>query len=141
MSFLPREIDLTENRQFSGGNALITEFRLPSNDFFERYDGEHLSSNEFDALINFEKIFGKHRHPNLKLRAFYRSEDDAFIERVRYKCCRCGKEIRDPWNKVYSLCRECHNSMGYERQEEKIPWKRFGQINFGNRTMDVFNLR
>lgn len=141
MSLLPREIDLTANCQFSGGNAIITEIQLPSNDFFERYDGEHLTSEEFDSLIKFEKIFGMHRHPNAKNKAFYMSEEETFLEHTRYKCCRCGKEIRDPWNKVYSLCRECHNSMGYERQEEKIPWKRYSLISFGNRTMDVFNLR
>lgn len=141
MSFLPREIDLTENFQFSGGNAVITEIRLPSIDFFERYDGENMSSDEFEALFNFEKIFGKRRHSSLKLRAFYRNEDEAFIEQTRYKCCRCGKEIRDPWNKVYGLCRECRNSMRYECQEEKMPWKRYASFNFGDRAMDVFNLR
>ena len=113
---IPSNIDLTENRDFSGGNAWIIPFDIPTGDFWERYDGEHISSEDFDKLLRWEQIFGEKGHPNHKRVAFNKDKDDEqmFLERQNYHCYRCGRDIRVPWKIKLGLCSDCEKETHFE---------------------------
>lgn len=104
-------VDLTANRQFSGGGAVITPnvFSIAS-DFFSRYDGFGLTNEEFDYLVWHESIFGVNHHYSRARQIFHPDDDyDYHVHREKnaHKCVRCGKEIRAPWRLKGELCEEC----------------------------------
>lgn len=146
MAKLPREIDLTENMQFSDGNWLPEDGVIALDvDFIDRYDGEFMSTEDFEKFKRWESLFGKRRHENRKRYAFCptdTSDDAAFYDRMRDYCPRCGKYINDKWNRRGNLCKECDEYMQTDRT--RFPWVRdiYGLVsNVESDGRDIFNLR
>lgn len=128
---LSRNIDLTENRDFSGGRIEFTHL-LRSIDL----DAEVMSTDEYEVIVWWEGIFGRRRHSNEKDRVF--DKEEKYLNGWRGKCERCGKPLRCPWKRVYGLCIECNDAM----EKSRIPWiEHYGQQSSSDRTMDIFHMR
>ncbi len=142
-------VDLTANRQFSGGGAIITPtIWTVASDFFSRYDGLGLTNEEFDYLVWHESVFGVHPHYSRAKQIFHTDDDEYrdFWERNRTRCVRCGKEIRIPWRKHGELCEECDEvisagpmtNFGGTHGE---PWEPVNGFPVNDARRDLFDLR
>lgn len=103
-------VDLTANRQFSGGGAVVTpSFFDVSADFFDRYNGMGMTNEEFEYLVWHESMFGVHHHYSSAVQIFNTDGIPGCINKAenRQRCVRCGKEIRMPWKVRGGLCEEC----------------------------------
>ena len=130
------KIDLTENRDFSGGNIWSIDIPLP--DDWE--DMEIMSYDTWEAIIEREKIFGRRRHINQKDKIFdlYNTKR---LNTFKTHCARCGKLIRIPWDNMGGICRRC-DSQVETSSYDRIPWKKFeGTLTHRNNPREIFNLR
>lgn len=127
---LPREIDLTERRDFMGRGSVITE--IPRNEFLERVNNfGNMTSEEYDALIWWEGIFGKREHRSAYWRVFGETEEQ-YDEKWRNRCPRCGKKLPFPWMRSMDLCHECSEDL-YAEIGGRIPWKtQYKEVAFSN---------
>jgi hypothetical protein len=126
---LSTKIDLTANRDFSGGNGIFFDTPIEFPD-----DREWMTSDEYERLLWWEGIFGRRRHRNEKGIVF--GEDNKYFSNLRSYCCRCGKPFRIPWDNYGGVCRKC-DSEGYERGEKwRIPWAQ----HYGMRIDVAYNL-
>lgn len=132
---LPRNIDLTENRDFSGGNFAFFDvpIEIPMDEF-------HLMTpEEYDHLMWWEGIFGKKRHYTQKSEVF--DAEKRYYNHWNHHCLRCGAELRIPWKIYGGLCKKCDEIVTYEEGGTRTPWK---QVNEGWRRdpkYDLFNSR
>lgn len=108
------KIDLTENREFSGGHSSIMEMDTPIPDFMFY---EKMTPEQMDKFLFREKYFGKFTHYNERYKIF--DGERKWKEKVRTHCERCGKEIKAPWTKRFGLCPECDDIM----ENSGVPWK------------------
>lgn len=136
---IPRNIDLTENGDF-GKNQ---RNRIHITEVLQNirvYNEPFLTNEEYEVLYVHEKIFGKKRHDNEKANVFY--NENAYIEKLKKHCARCGRPIRHiPW-KNNSLCNSCENIV--EKQVFNVPWKPMYSENSSreiNLAKDIFMLR
>lgn len=135
---LPTNIDLTENRDFSGGNAVIWQIDIEIPEDWEEI--EILSSDQWKKICEHEKIFGRKRHVNQKDRIFD-WENSNRLNLFKTHCARCGKEFRIPWDNLGGICRKCDSEVEVSNYD-RIPWKRFeGTWNPRNDPKEIFNLR
>lgn len=135
---LPGNIDLTANRDFGigGGISLIDADTIIGIDV----DGEMMSIDQYDRLVEWESVFGKKRHMNQKSTIF--NKELPFIEKSKHECQRCGKKIIFPWKNFYGLCEECDEIVSHN--SKKIPWKTSKPVirRVGDRGQgDLFDLR
>lgn len=134
---LPNNIDLTEYSDFGGSfdNRILPDLAI--NDILDRgYDDGPMTSEEYDAIVEHESIFGRRYHINRRRHIFarrYSSDNEWYDSEVRGTCLRCGKRII-PWEG--ELCPECSGVM-----EDPLPWNRRSEAFFGDRTMEIFSLR
>ena len=130
---LPRNIDLTANRDFSGGGRINFTGLLRTIDL----DAEAMSTDEYEVICWWEGIFGRKRHYNEKNKVF--DEDRKYYERWRDTCVRCGKPLRCPWKRAGELCVDCAEVLDTSR----LPWiEYYGQQAWErDRTMDIFSMR
>lgn len=137
-------IDLTENRDFSGGLGRLSDFimntSLSPEDFNRvRALQNSMSTEEFYLLEQFEKIFGKIHQDNDFYNVFkFKNDEHKFrYERSSY-CARCGKWLF-PWLRKTDMntCPDCDEIM-----DGRLPWKR--QQDSWNREIDdrdILNMR
>lgn len=132
---LPHNIDLTEHHDFGEGS--VWTLSLPDERIEEIYDDGYITSEEYDAFVKMESIFGRKRHFTEKRRIF--DHESKYIQYWKTRCNCCGKEIRVPWDhSLYGgLCRKCDSE--YEKQS--FPWNKRMTLEWNNRTEDVFNLK
>lgn len=128
---LTGNIDLTENRDFSGGFQ-ITAMNTP----IELSEADNIMTTEdYEKIIRRESIFGKKRHTNGKHHIFGRT---TFVKNLESRCYRCGKELKLPWERNrMELCKQCSDKVKHDNQYLKFPWNYISII----RTDDLFNLR
>jgi len=114
---LPGNIDLTANRDF-GAHGLINFINTDTLTGID-VDGEMMSIDQYDKLVEWESVFGRKRHMNQKSTIF--NPEWPFIERAKRECQRCGKPIIAPWKNFYGLCEECNKTLPQDMR--RIPWK------------------
>ena len=114
-------VDLTERRDFGARITLLQGHILPIN-------LNHMSSEEYDNLRRWEKIFGRRFHDDQRIKIF---DITPFIKNHEEHCDRCGKYLAIPWKRPNSgLCEECERQIKiYSSFSRIIPWK---QINYTN---------
>lgn len=129
---LTRNIDLTENRDFSGGFQITAAMNTP----IELSEADNIMTLEdYDKIIRRESIFGKKRHTNGKHHIFGRT---TFVKNLESHCYKCGKELKLPWERNrMELCKQCSDKVKHDNQYLKFPWNYISII----RTDDLFNLR
>lgn len=134
---LPRNIDLTAHSDFGGNLDLDVISTIEVNDLLDRgYDDGPMTSEEYDAIAEHERIFGQRYHINRRRHIFarrYSSDKEWYDSEVSGTCVRCGRRII-PW--AGELCPECNAAV-----EGRLPWNRRNEVSFGDRTMEVFSLR
>ena len=127
---LPRNIDLTANRDF-GNNIFNHTLIFPID-----VERELMTKEEYDELIKWENIFGRKWHKNQKNKIF-----DSEINFNKYwenTCYRCGRPIRIPWNNIRGICKNCNNHLE-KPSYDRIPWKKKeNNVNMGR---NLFELR
>lgn len=133
---LSLRVDLTENRDFSGGNGIIMMDTPIDISFVEE---DLLSTDQYEHLVWWEGIFGRKRHPNQKREIF--DEEGNYFKKMKTHCCRCGKEFRIPWDNVGGVCRKCDGSLN--DSDQRIPWKERQGIrpSMESVTYNLFRLR
>ena len=120
---LPRNIDLTEHRDF-GGNRFIPLHSTTPLDL-------GMTNEEYEKWIARERIFGRRSHKDQRNDIFNDPEED-IDKHWKHTCLRCGKNIRIPWNNIGGICKECDKDLSYN----KVPWKKEETVSWG-----VFDLR
>ena len=130
---IPRQIDLTENMDFSGGNQVT--FRNISRSRLQELD--LMSTDEYEEYTYWTGIFGRRRHKNMKDVIFghwgtpYGGEDPGI-------CPGCGRPTPIPWKKFWNgLCRECFEAVN----GNPIPWDIPPKTAVRNTVGEVFDLR
>jgi len=132
---LPSNIDLTENRDFSGGNFIFfdTPIEIPMDEF-------HLMTpDEYDHLMWWEGIFGRRRHYTEKSKIF--DVEKRFESHWNQHCLRCGVVLRIPWKTHYGLCKKCDDIVALEEGGTRIPWKRRNEGGHRDPKYNLFNSR
>ena len=134
---LPRNIDLTERRDF--GDGTFTTLARPSFDL-RHYDGP-MGRDEYEYIVWWESVFGRESHDNEKYTVFDKNE--TYEMELETHCHRCGKELRIPWKRYYNLCEKCNYDVDYEY--ERLPWKAWkGSTSDGepvSNARELFDLR
>lgn len=133
-------IDLTENRDFSGG--LLRDIdRLDnsiSNAEFARWRSlqDIMTNEEYNLLRRMESMFGMRTHYSEAYNVF-RKDEVGFFSNLREYCARCGKYIF-PWYRHYrELCKECDDIINHS----KIPWKPTHQAFIRDDAKDILQMR
>jgi len=134
---LPRNIDLTEHRDFGGNRFIPLQFlpidsTFPSNlDLLER----GITNEEYEKGIRWERIFGRRSHKDQRNDIF--NPEEKHRKHWEHTCLRCGKNIKIPWNSIRGVCKECDKDLtsGYN----KVPWKKEETESWGRES--VFDLR
>lgn len=127
---ISEKIDLTENRDFRGFSSI--HLTLPLVD-----DEGKMTSEDYESLLRWEKIFGKRRHDNEKLLVF--GILDFIRERERH-CDRCGEVIL-PWKERCSgLCKKCEEDLDLQFRG-RLPWKAEQTTSSNTIDSNLFNLR
>ena len=135
---LPSNIDLTENRDFSGGPSGIWQL-----DFVIPEDWEELeimSNDQWEKICEHEKIFGRKRHINQKDKIFDWQNSNRL--NLFKRCCACwGKEFRIPWDNIGGICRKCGSEVEMS-DYDRIPWRMFEGVWLRrDDPKEIFNLR
>ena len=132
---LPRNIDLTEHRDF-GGNRFISSQLLPIDstfpldlDLLER----GMTNEEYEKRIRWERIFGRRSHKDQRNDIF--DPEEKHRKYWEHTCFRCGKNIKISWNNIWGVCKECNKDLTYNR----VPWKKEETESWGRES--VFDLR
>ena len=114
---LSPRIDLTEHRDFSGGNGALmdTPIEIPMDEY------ELMSNEEYEVLVWWEGIFGKRRHYTEKSKVFH-TESDYPFGGDKDHCYHCGKLFRLPWDNIYGRCRKCSEEKEESGYRWRIPW-------------------
>lgn len=118
------KIDLTENRDFSGGLGRLSDFIMNtslSSEEFNRVRAlqDSMSNEDYRLLEQFEKIFGKIHQDNDFYNVF--KSDEYKIRYEKSTCCaRCGKWLF-PWLRKSNMntCPDCDEII-----DGRLPWKR-----------------
>lgn len=127
---LPRNIDLTANRDF-GNNIFNHTLIFPID-----VERELMTKEEYDELVKWENIFGRKWHENQKDKIF--DSETNFNKYWENTCYRCGRSIRVPWNNINGICKNCNNHLE-KTSFNRIPWKKKeNNVNVGR---DLFELR
>lgn len=137
---ISNKIDLTENRDFSGGTGRITpiDTSISTADFNRlRHLQNNMSINEFYLLEKHDKIFGPRGHYSDVLNVF--QDDEKYFLSMRDKCPRCGKYIALPWKRTFrELCDSCDEIVDHPR----VAWKEKPWVSFRfNDAREIFQLR
>lgn len=111
---LPRNIDLTANRDF-GGNRSISLLLLPIDDSPFLVE----TNEEYEERITRERIFGRRSHKDQRNDIF--DPEEKHRKYWEHTCFRCGKNIKIPWNNILGVCKECDE---YLANNNKVPWKK-----------------
>ena len=130
---LTGNIDLTENGDFGGGRFRGGIFQDSGMDIpIELWEADNMSSEDYEKIIRQKSIFGKKTHTNRK---YYIFGTTTFVKNLESRCCRCGKELKIPWER----CKQCSDEVEHDNQYLKFPWNymKLSVI----RTDDLFNLR
>ena len=133
---ISRNIDLTENRDFSRVRFqwLIQNVRPIEN-------GPTMSTDMYRSLSAKEKLFGIARHESIDV---FRKSDDAWAEEMRTHCQRCGKELRIPWKRNRDVCEECNSILERDYSGSVFPWRRTVEGNtqpLRSNPMDIFRMK
>ena len=139
-----RKIDLTLHNDFSGGGAVIT----PIDDFDivvdkDIYDLRYMSTDDYERLLKYEKIFGRKRHFTDEMEVFMKS-DEEYRSIRRDHCWRCGKKHRIPWKITGDLCEECEEKISRKKTFKELILGYQSVISFreaDERGRDLFALR
>ena len=135
---ISHDIDLTENRDFSGGNVIIWQLDIPTPEDWE--DMELMTNDQWEAVVEHERIFGRKRHINQKDKIFDWKNSNR-LNIFKSQCARCGKVFRIPWDNLGGICRKCDSEVETSSYD-KIPWKIYDSTwNPRNDPKDIFNLR
>jgi hypothetical protein len=119
-------IDLTEHRDFSGGNDIIIMMDTPIEIPMDEY--RLMTNEEYEKLIRWEGIFGRRRHYTETSEAFGKVPNDPF--RSSDHCYKCGKIFRLPWDNVYGRCRKCAEEPNESGYHSRLPWVEYnGRLN------------
>ena len=135
---LPRNIDLTENRDFMGEDitAFDTRIEIPLDEY------QAMTTDEYEHILWWEGIFGRKRHTNEK-REVFEKEKSYINDEMKTHCHRCGIELRIPWKRVGDicgeLCEDCNEIVARE-VNGRIPWKSRMEI-VRDFEYDLFNSR
>lgn len=130
---ISRNIDLTEHRDFSGGDAFIIPFDIELID--RAYEDGYMSIDQYEQVVKWEGIFGRKRHTSEARKIF----DMPVPKDWQHKCARCGKVIKAPWDNIYGLCLRCNESLEMDSYS-RIPWSPF-KIVYNRIPRDLFDLR
>lgn len=137
---LPSNIDLTANGDFRRSATFTGRFDIP----IELWDEDIMTSDDYEKLKWWEKMFGKRRHENRK-RAIFGIANSLFVRDLENRCCRCGKEFRLPWEREKrELCKRCSDEIEHDNQYLKFPWNymKLSVRRIGDRGQgDLFDLR
>lgn len=144
---LPRNIDLTEHGDFGPGDGeeLIDNLTHTVDTLLyygDVVDNDCMSVDQYMLILQWERIFGKTRHTNMKSQIFGGKLPFKDDNRYGTKCRRCGRNISAPWNRVYDMCKDCHNTL--EMGIQQIPWRpnNLRVVRRGDRGQgDLFELR
>ena len=130
---LSLKIDLTANRDF-GSNTIDLMDTLVSMDV----DGEEMTCDQYEALVWWEGVFGKKRHPNRKKDIF--NPELKYYLKWKDTCYRCGKSIKAPWNNFGGICRRCEHEMNLPTP--RLPWRTMRVVPLNHdRGAGIFDLR
>lgn len=118
---LSRKVDLTENREFSGGNSININ-RDIAVDVDRLFINSAMSTEDYEKLVQYEKFFGRKRHFTDALEVF--ENNKKYSEELRTHCHKCGNELRIPWKTYFGLCKKCndHESTFTHTNKRKYPW-------------------
>lgn len=130
---LPRNIDLTENRDFMGEDITTfdTRIEIPLDEY------QAMTADEYEHILWWEGIFGRKRHANEKREVF--EKEKSYIDETKTHCYRCGTELRIPWKRTRELCEDCKEIVARE-VNGRIPWKSRMEI-VRDFEYDLFNSR
>ena len=119
---LPSNIDLTENRDFSGFGTsnifLDTPIEIPMDEY------QLMTPEQYDHLIWWEGIFGRKRHYTQKREVFDLNKKCVII--YTHHCMRCGERLKLPWLNSNGICKKCKYII--EIENGKLPWNRKNEI-------------
>ena len=120
---LPRNIDLTEHRDFGGDQLISSTIQfLPVDSTFplDLLEREKMTNEEYEKWITRERIFGRRSHEDQRNDIF--DPEENYRKYWEHTCFRCGKNIKIPWNNIRGVCKECDKCLtpGYN----KVPWKK-----------------
>lgn len=102
---LTPQTDLTENRDFSGGQPTISLTPII------------VSNDEIDNLIHDAdriKIFGERGHRNEAEFVFPKTLSETVNGSKEEICWCCGRVVRLPWKYWYQLCEFCNNPIAMQ---------------------------
>ena len=138
---LPPNIDLTENRNFSGNDHTIY-IDLPIDIPMDEY--QSMTPEQYEHLLWYESIFGRKRHLTEKRELFQLEWKE--LNELRKNCYRCGRPLRIPWNNFGGICRKCEEEMGREdeedsRKDRRKPWKTIRIERVRDTKYELFNSR
>ena len=135
---LPPNIDLTEHRDFSMDDISlgIIDFDIPLDDDIP------VTSDQYERMLEYEKIFGRKRHSNQVRDVLGYIYDLPNKDYLYWKshCARCGKTLV-PWDNLGGICRECDSQCNMDYNYGRIPWKEYKLISRPDRIMDIFSMR
>lgn len=133
---LPRNIDLTANRDFSNRSRNPIDIHIGQilNELPD-IDSLCMTSDEYNALEWYEGIFGRNRHINEAYRVF--DFEYKHTENWKRTCARCGKPIRVPWKNYGNVCEDCD----CELEAHRVSWKKYYMSDGSPSHGDLFNLR
>lgn len=128
---LPRNIDLTEHRDFGGDQLISSTIQFLPVDSTFPLDLE-MTPEEYEKWITRERIFGRRSHRDQRNDIF--DPEENYRKYWEHTCFRCGKNIKIPWNNIGGVCKECDKELAYNK---KVPWKK-EEMESGS---SVFDLR
>lgn len=128
---LPRNIDLTEHRDFGEDQFISLQSITPIDlDILER----GMTSEEYEKWIRWEWTFGRRSHKDQRNDIF--DPEEKHRKYWEHTCLRCGKNIKIPWNNIGGVCKECDRYLSTV-PGHKVPWKKEETVSLDS----VFDLR
>ena len=111
---LPRNIDLTENRDFGDDGEDGLDISL----WWD--DGELVTPAQWNNSVRFQSFFGKRIHKNEK-DSIFTHMDLPFLTGDEGRCTKCGR-LLVPWNRFHGFYMECKDEMEKFTPKD-IPWR------------------
>ena len=109
--------DLTENREFSRTPQRTFIFDVVSDE--ELGEMLNMTSEMYDRIHGWERIFGKKYHTSERYRIF--NDEEQYMCDMKTHCLRCGVALRIPWRNNDGLCVECASDL--DGDFNKLPWR------------------
>lgn len=134
---LPRNIDLTEHRDFNSNNGRpINQFRIRQYiNGLPDMDVPMMTLSDFVKIQWWEKIFGRRCHHTEKERIFnYEAKHEQYWKET---CVRCGRPLRRPWVDYGNVCQQCDQQI----EGNRVPWKKYYIPVERPRFSELFDLR